>query len=657
MATRVKTIEFAWESLLTNFVTDSPIGGGTSTRADFAAVTLYVPESGVTFKSVVIEVTVRDQFSASTTWPQVLRLGIKLGAVAFSDVDYTSQGLASTGDHNTLKWSRDVTSYFVTNWTGTSMTSQVGLVVATTNPQNMGNISAKVYITYEYSDASSTHIKTIRIPIQGEHTTIGTSAVEIGTGGANAAAANQIPLLDTFLPETSKTIRQAWIEIVGVDGGAATTDFNAFYQIDSATEVTGQTLEQALTSSAGFKWISIYNTGTHVTSSAHAFKVRSSLASRFPMVSAILHVTYEFDPASTTILNSLFIPVQGQDSAGYLQGLLTAPGHDSYGFDLWVEEPSTITLKQSGLVLFGSIDSSSVTVNVWCGSQAERVYSHPNVVQTGGLTWVHRTDHGSGWTLARGKNRLTWNTYCSVSTRLSIGGGFAIVNYHSGRAIDGPGVHNQSTMWNIADPVLAGPVSSPNEIATSAQRAPPNFGAHYFLNNVGVHRRQTGSAPPSPVYRMQVLSGEFDAVGWVTAGRVMAGHTEVGCVESTFGFTSWFDESDQAAGKLDVETARLVRLEQNPGGGSPHDAARLWTTHHEIEFEVTGTVTGFTGDGSGIAIELWDQTDRKRVGTATTAVGGGYTVKCYDDTHTYYTEARTSSTLMGRSDDITPTAV
>ncbi len=112
------------------------------------------------------------------------------------------------------------------------------------------NFAAKLYFTYEYEESTATKlVKTIRIPIQSHHTTLTTLNSEIGVfTGALPAPANQIPALDTFLPEADgRVIHQAWIEMYSNHVGASLTDFSATYKIDnSGSEIIRATYEMAL---------------------------------------------------------------------------------------------------------------------------------------------------------------------------------------------------------------------------------------------------------------------------------------------------------------------------------------------------------------------------------------------------------------------------
>src|SRR5262245_58900667 len=129
MASRVHaTTRWIFDTKLENVATATTLGG--ATRHDFAAKTIYIPESSVTFLSAIVEVTGRMAFATVRSLVGI-RIGIKLGAVAFSDLDYTPTFSGNTALAYSWRFTRNVTSYFTTNWSGTCMAAQVGIAVAT----------------------------------------------------------------------------------------------------------------------------------------------------------------------------------------------------------------------------------------------------------------------------------------------------------------------------------------------------------------------------------------------------------------------------------------------------------------------------------------------------------------------------------------------
>lgn len=660
---------WAFDTLTTNLATNTTLG--TSPRHDFTAITVFVTESSPSFLSAEVEVGFRSVFPTTARNVTGVRIGIKLGAVAFSDQDYTPTVASSTSASYAFQAKRDVTSYFNTNWSGTSMSCQVGIAVSMAAAENITNVWANLILTYSYDDNAGvgTYIKTVRIPIQSMSTTLTTSQQEVGVDGANPAPANQIPLLDDFLPEDGVVIRQAFIQILGNDGRNSTTDFNLQVQIDSGAVSNRATIESALSGSCIYKDNLIYDTGTYLTSAAHAFKCASSLTATFPCIGAVLYVTYEYDAESATILNSILFPIDGQQSGSFLPGTVTA---DAIKFDpgIWVEEPGTITLVQSGIVLEMLIPGSTALSTVlWGGGQAERTYAWPSLVNYAGQAFVvHRTDHGtSPWSLTRGLNELLFQAYTTVSnTRGRLFAGYVIVNYTSSRASAGPGSHNVTCAFSRFDYPTSGGVAGPRLVATATQRFPDFSSSTWLMSALGVQSfNWIGLFNATYDFQEQVLSTELSGESWLVSQRVwLLPSPALACYENTLDYTNAtnasFNVSSLETGGMDPEAPRTTQQFWGTlGGANLWNAARWWVTFSTIEFEVSAAVSGYpSGDGSGITVELWSETRGVRVASTVTTIGGNYTISgLVDSADTYFAEAYVDSTHVGRSDNITPTEV
>lgn len=656
MAQRIKTVEYALNPRLTNLATNTTLG--TATRYDTPSLTLTLPENtSRTFHCVKLMITWRDAFTVATSvtgW----RIGIKLGAVAFSDTDYTT-AVANTSDHECSFMTHDVTSYFTTNFgSGTSQTCQVGFAMSSAAASNVNNITIKLVITYEYDDAGLTsEVKTVRIPIQSHHTTLTAAQQEFGTtGGTTNAPANQIPQLTGvggFLPEGSVTVQRAWIEWWANDAGAATTDFALIYQIDNVTEVTHVTLEQGLNNGCFFHTHSVYDTATHVTSAAHALKARSATTGRFTNIGAVLHVTYTYNPTTTTtVCNSVMFAIGGDEiPPGFINGT-TSADQDRISVNLWVPEPATVTLKQSGVLMFVT-SAGGGTLTVGGGSQTDRPYTLAALVNSGGYALVHRCDHSSGWTLARGLNENVFDMFFGTAAAAVLNGGFAILNYHSGVAGTGINTHNKTVCWGISDPVTAGTTATNREIATSGQHTPVIPETNYWINRLGYDCfvRQAAAT-----FTINILAekqgGEHNGDGWYPIGiNTYNNDGELSTCRYVFPGLSAFNRSAFDTGGMDVETSRKYRMQHISAGWGW--ISSMWMTYHSVTFSLTGSVT--SSPGGTVTLVAHNKTRSTVVGSTSRLGNGSYTIKVYDNVDTYYVEARESGTAIGRSDDGTPT--
>jgi len=659
MARRVKTVEYAFDTRITNLATAS--GLGASARHDFTAISIYLPEtagSGRTFRSVTVEFHWRDAMTIAynvSGW----RLGVKLGAVAFSDVDYTPTAPGNTGDHQHGVVSRDVTSYFVTNFgSGAYQTCQVGFVCSTATASSVQNITAKLIITYEYDDTSSSFAKTVRIPIQSHHALLSASAVEIGTtGGTNNAPANQIPALDTFLPESNKSYKEVWFEMMGNDAGAATTDFQAIYKIDSGGSAGRCMLEQALSTGTFYFdiWLTKYidssqaeqNPYSISTNAVHAFNAYSSLASRFDAFGGIMCVTYTYDSSSSSIINSLILPLD--TNPGYV-GSTAAADQNAMDRKFWIEEPATIALVQSGVILW--IQSpSGASFNLLAGSQANRTYTLTALTNSGGHALVHRVDHNSGLSLARGENTLSIDFYTSVAAAANSVVGFAIINYTSGKATAGEGAHNHSTHWYVACQATTGSLITMNEIATAAQRPPDIPESEYYLVGVAIeYWLRFGIASNGITLHGEKLSGEYNADGWLNFDAIV--HTNDGEQSSYFYVAAVKDDFNidtNHTGQMDIETVRKYRLHVSTAILICNMA--LWVTYHSIIYTVTKAITG--SGGGTVTIDLFRASNDEWLGQCQRVGNGDYTISLFDNANQVYAVAREDGTHIGRSENFT----
>ncbi len=657
MAQAPKTVEFPFAPLLTTLATNTTLG--TATEHTFAAITVGLPESGKTIRSVHLLVT-HDMCTAATARRlDGVRIGVQIDAVAWNDgTDLTGTGVAASGDPYSDGQTRDVTSYFVTNYTGTSHTVGVRVRFEHDVADVVQNIQCKLFITYEYNDTSATQVKTVKIPLEGVTSFLGTTANTNIQGSSGAA---QIPALDTFLPETSKTYRKIWFEIWATSGGAAVTDFSMSVAIDSGTN-TRSLVEGALNGS--HRYFDIWVQDSMTTNVTHNFQAWSSLASRFQGCYAILHVTYEFDAAnSTTIMNSVQIPINTQ--SGHLNG--TAIGdQDIFDTEFWIEEPATITMVQSAVACQFNV-SGTATLNLECvglgsagGDQGTTTaaYTATTLTHSGTRSVCHRIDlahGGTALTLGRGKNILRLKAYASASTTVSHLAGYWYLNYTSGKSSKGIGAHNVTTQWMIQDTyttAIGG--SAAVQVATANQRTPIIPQANYFLNNVSYEVISRSQSYSWMRLFIEVVSGEDAADGWKQAvDFVQSAHGEHGWytyVLPANGIFKKYPTDSTSGGVLDIENARKYRLY---GGLSHHPGMHLVITTHAITFTVDGSITD--SNGGTVNISAVDEARGIKVGSTSRTGNGSYSITVYDNVNDHYAEAYESATYLGRSATGKPT--
>jgi len=604
-----------------------------ATRSDFAAITLYVPETTTrTFRSVAVQITCRDNSATAqdlTSW----LIGIKLGAVAFDDATVTNT-IAHSSEHQTHTFTRDVTSYFATNFgAGATQTCQVGVQFGGSVTIN---ITAKLIITYEYDDASqTTRIKTVRIPLESATGALTTTLTEIGT--------NQVPLLDTFLPESTKVFRDIFFEVMGNEANAGVTNTNLSLALDAEAADNTGVIENALASSCWFYYI--WQRLAMTTNVTHAFNLAtvSTTGSTFNHMAIVLVVTYEYDhSASTTILNSVMLPVYFSGT----RGGSAAADQDRYERKFFIEEPTTIALVQSGVLLYWGT-TSAFNINVLCGSQAARTYTVVGGTVAGMHNVMQRIDsggaQGAGITLARGENTLTANYYFASAIDLGGASGWCYLNYTSGKASAGAAVHNHTIFHLIG-----------GQIAAAAKRAftatAPNIPeADYYAMTALCLQYLWGSPGNSQAIEAEVLSGEGAGDGWrILYNKFLQWDVENGVATGVGPPIDEFDRypQDQRALGLVLESSRVY---QRQSVGNTWDALAMWITYHAISYDIAGAVT--PNPGAGVAVQAYRTDTKEYLNTANTDVSGNYTMKWYDNVIEVFTECRQSSSEVGRSDN------
>lgn len=631
MALRTKTIEYVFPQYTTALAS--------ATRYDFAAITLYIPETtSRTFHSVIVEVTCLDTVATATSMTANL-IGIKLGVVAFDDLSNTIT-ITTSGENNGYHLMRDVTSYFNTNFgAGASQTCQVG--VSFTGPSTI-NHTVRLTITYE-SEEQSTRIKTVRFPLDSTTGSLTAVLTEIGT--------NQVLALDTFLPEDTKVYRDIFFVVEGNDACAGTVDFQLALALDAEAESPEGLHEATLTSARWFRYI--WKRTDMATNVAHAFKARVNnvAGGTCDHLSIVLVVTYEYNHTnSTNIINSLAMPfsIVPMSVAGVAAG-----DKETYQIKFLIEEPLALALYQSGVQLYWFNDAAS-NLSVACGAQAVRTYADLARVYCGGLSCSHRIDSngamGAGITLARGENTFTISVYSSATNvRQNAVGGVLYLNYASGKHASGDGVHNHTIIqclhFKNANLYLV-------QTATIQPQLPES---NYWLNNVGwqayLNLHTTGiNLIPCSELAAERIAGEGPESGFVSLGA-FAGYVdlEAGVAKLSDDGTDFFKKhpNDPNTEKLNVEGSRLWALKTF----KVVCGSMLYITYHAITYTVAGTLSGYSGDGSGITVEIHRTDTDEKVLSVASAAGGGFTTTWYDNTINLYAHARQDATRVGRSDD------
>lgn len=635
-ANAVNTVEYFFATRRTQLATNTTLA--TATRHDTAAVTLYIPETtSRNFLSVRLVATYHSEYAATNTitgW----RMGIKLGAAATSDTDraaITGQNVASKNVFDTVDL--DVTSYFNTNFgAGASQTCVASLAVSTTTAENINNITFALVVTYEADFAShpGTRIKTVRLPLQSMAAALTVTQQELGLDGTNPAPANQIPALDTWLPEASKTYRSIVAVIRGQTGSTAATNWTPYVQLDGAAEVGLGLVNETLFTTK--MWQDHYDLAGMTTNAVHALKMRADLTARLNGVGADVVITYEYDEASTTtIMVSRIEALTQSEHDG--QGM---SGNSSFSTNIAADanvlasvvdiQEDGVTLKHSAIKWTDLRNSIATNYLMRVGSQAYRTLTPAGTAGEG--SWSLRTDHSLGWAIARGVNRLTVDYYSSSVSSRGTGYGYVILNYTATKPSDSIKAARSLNFWGASYAVAA---TQTVDAALGTAKVPKVMGPFKLSAAVLFSHVRVVTSTGGQIFIGQ-RAGELDAKAFVV-GHPQGTIAGLASVFQVFAFTRAFNADSLHTGRLDIETdRRIVRWTTAASFAS----WSWWVTAHRMTFTVAGAITvAGAAVAAGKTVQIWAYDSAgvaDLVTTVTTTGGGAFTAQVPDNTRSYF---------------------
>lgn len=666
MTMRTKTVEYSFGTLIAT-TTDSAYNSlGTITAAlqETASRTIlaaWVEVEGPNAGNTAINTFT--QFNARLT----------LGAATASVASYANSFTPGSYGAYVFSLPFDFTAYFQASFgAGTSQTVKLEIDSIETGGSTKGIVypSAKLYITYQYDDAAETVLtKTVRIPIQ-------TAPATLSSNGATVAT---IPALSTFLPEGGKTLCQAFLEVEWHDARSGTTDSQPFCTIGAAAENAfgycygAYSTPRTLRSTIAWPAASLSASTTAV-----AMRASSGASLR---ASVVLVVTYTYTLASTTrVLNSLMLVQHDQDYSAPSASATetdTTNYKERVEFKFHIAEPGTLTLVNSGLKLWAPVSpESGNSYFAWQPGAASSVTCPPglksgayNSKNTGPMSATARFDGGVGtaaFTPARGFNTLAVNhwTY-RYDASLFVGSlqFIAYINYTSDVSSQGPDAHNHTVLYPAVPLTFqacpaSGSVNPVSNVAPFDGATLPSLAeAHYYASNfhmrgsvysVGIAGAQNTNTISAGIKRSAANGGQYRS-------RMMQ-HPPGATLQNMWfaiNVTDLFVQNPGCVGDTRVapaESGMKFRL-HGPTTDKAHAWAVFGMTYHSIGYSVAGSVSGYTGDGSGIAVRLHDAATGQALQATTTAVGGSYSFTHYDGTSNVFTTASQDSTHLGRSAD------
>jgi hypothetical protein len=647
MATRQKTVSYTFLTLA-SLNSSATVTGLTQT-------TIWLPESGLSFVSVIARISCDDILTVAATSITTKTFNLRLGAATFTSIT-SANVLTYSGENLSLFWTADFTSHFTANWTAQASAGaatcdfQIALLQTGGTTTGFVNVSVTLDITYNYDDTSATQLKTVLIPLASPAGAIATAATTYDT----------IPALDTYLAEAGKTYRNIAVVVQGnTQQNAVTTDHTMTLRVGATTVTTGN-YEGALASDRFFRYVwalkyaAVNNWPS--TSATQTWQPTATVA-RVNHFQAYVIVTYEFTVSSTvTATNSVLLPM-AVDSPAWGSGINNL--YQRMTKDFYIEEPSPIALSRVGYYFFFDTAAaiSSMGARLFTDTSTTTAYT----VYTDAVATECGSDAASVTTttfaLSRGKNNLSCDIYVAdlVDTVPNISG-FWMLNYTSGIASTGIGSHNNTRYKVINDGFGTAAADTANKVTVST--ATSIVESSYYLNSFGIEYLNFSSS----VNQMLALNikverlTEDGGIGWVmpyNAGIQM--DPECGARFFYAEAKNWFK---QWPGD--------IRLYQNYPLLNPVTPRRWWVTTsayaaasllffggftliytaHGITFPVTGTITG--SSGGTVTIELFNSAGEQLL--TTSRVGdGAFSIDWYDNTENVQVIAYESSTNKGVS--------
>jgi hypothetical protein len=274
-----------------------------------------------------------------------------------------------------------------------------------------------------------------------------------------------------------------------------------------------------------------------------------------------------------------------------------------------------------------------------------------NVV-AGMFSFQQRIDSGSsqgaGMTLVRGKNTLTVDMFATDTVdQMTNVNGYAIINYHSGKATTGVGVHNHTIFWLLSpwDALLADRVRINGFAIAIPETA-------YWLAASGFSFYQwVMTASMAITFDVECLAGEGKGGGYYDIyGDAYSGDAERACSIIWMMGRGVFKHypGDPDADRIDIKTARDYRLYTST---TTSNGIVAMATYHAITYNVGGTISGSAG--GTVTINTYRVDTRELVNTTIRSGDGAYSFVWYDDTILLFSEAIEDATHIGRSANAT----
>jgi hypothetical protein len=645
MATRTKTIKIP-----VNFNNVADLADNVQTT--LGTTTIYIPENSVsnpvTFESVMLF------FSWQNTVNNVDLLSFSTNATLSGSTgsSFTVSGsIVDSGEEMSgVIGPIDYTSYFTINFgtvTSKNFTVQVTADVA-------GGVSRGVYcyveITYQFDDTAGKLIQTICVPYEfsGSLPTTQTTVVTLRQLTLVGGLLNgNIDRRNSFYSDLD--IKYRWIHIKGnSNANNNTTDITLSFSFDEGATTTLPVKEQG---GGPDNWVEYQINSSNISEdNSHTFQLWSSVATRFTNIIISEWLTFEFTTSGTTdqVINYIEYPIETTWPVG-----TGTTEFSRYGRDIIIPEPNTISMENCAVEIVYNTNLSA-TANLRVGTQNFSTYAMLANVTAGGYGFQHRFDSGSnagaGVTLTRGTNVINVDIYESSGDITNITGLVKLL-YRSG--VSNLGIPSHSRIVTKRNSVIN--LNSVSETNTDNNLNFLTDEGNYYIHGFGYQSHywtQTNGQFLS--VKAELLSNELDGDG----NQNMYTDWYLGDNEVTYSswnaslFPYYKSYPEQPTDLIDLTQTRNYK---SSATSTTKQGSKLFTSYHNITFQVSGNITGSNNGTIRLDIYQEGNTGEYNLYQTKTVTGNtSYSFDVYDDTVNYQVVAYETSSYKGVSKTDTP---
>lgn len=605
--------------------------------------------------------------SGSTTTAWTLSLAINGGTAG--TYTKTGQAIGGSGNFYSFRVDGDFTAWLAANWPATTASCSI-VATATLTGSAIINCSAILWVTVEWDAASCPNVTKYVPLLIGSH-----DGATVATGSFTTIAT--VPQLTglssgTFrLAESGLTMRQAKLEVAG-DSGGLMTGASLGTPIIRIGGATSYTFASETTSGAGTSRYERFFVDAPATSGSGTVEMRTTAGNAsYPFLysgqQTIAHYVYSYAVASATHVTVAAYHHVGSGGAGFgSPGYATEDDAVSFRARVHVPEASIDAQGPMGWRLDVG-DSDHLAMNL----RGYQLAADGSVTATKTAQTYERVRHSDSGDNARYAHRVDAAVGAGGASALAVGFNyFRLAAWASSTAAFAGGETYRrgiqaSALFHyayVAPVTAAGPTAATRIVLTNLypfnQINTPSGEARFaYSSRATATERDVPPVPTTGAFH-QNLGLLLHQVQNTTAIAIVVDAKQAG-----FPFVNVYS-GHPYGGFATVRTETIIDLTRyylqypaqpavTDGGWSPPvdlavqlvcgNAARpSWDWHdalHEIVRTVTVSIVGYTGDGSGIAVNVYDDATKELVAELTTGVGGSATFEWPDAVDALYATA------------------